>query len=125
MIKLKAELTEIDKQDALKGGQVWRTFWGLIDQSFASNKEMQILLDVPMIRQYKSIRVYDTLFLDATGSVVKPVHGFNRILHYDIVIRHPFSAAPPLPLVEYITNEHAVEFVSYFLHTLYNMERKL
>ena len=126
LMKLKVALAEQDEMQALNAGQWERTFWGLIHSSYVSDKEMRVvLLDEPMLRLCRALSKFDTLFLDATGSVIKPLPGFSRILHYSLVLRHPFGAAPPLPIAEYITNEHSVESIGYFLRTIKKMEHKM
>ena len=123
---LKISLAEKDEKYALEVGQWDQNFWGLIHSSYVTDKEMRVvLLDEPMLRLYRALAKTDTLFLDATGSIIKPIKSFSRILRYSLVLRHPFGAAAPLPMSEYITNEHSVESIGYFLRTIKRMENKM
>eukprot|EP00794_Sanderia_malayensis_P013118 gene13118-14466_t len=126
LIDLKKELAEKDERYTLQIGQLGRSVWGLIHGSYVTDKEMRVvLLDEPMLRLYRALAKHDALFLDATGSIIKPFKGFSRILHYSLVLRHPFAAAPPLPIAEYITNEHSAVSMAFFLHTIKRMENHM
>ena len=122
LMKLKVALAEQDGMQALNAGQWEQIFWGLIHSNYVSDKEMHVVL---LDRLCRALSKLDTLFLAATGSVINPLPGFSRILHYSLILRHPFGAAPPLPIAEYITNEHSVESIGYFLRTIKKMEHKM
>ena len=77
LMKLKFALAEQDEMQALNAGQWEQIFWGLIHSSYASDKEMHVvLLNEPMLRLCRVLSKIDTLFLDATGSVINPLSRF-------------------------------------------------
>ena len=43
------------------------------------------------------------------------VPGYEKMLYYALVTRHPFYGYPPLPVVEYITSDHTNDCIYLFL----------
>ena len=56
------------------------------------------------------------LYLDATGSVIKKIHGQNAPYYYVVTLKHETKGEPPIPVAEMITTDHHTANVLYFLN---------
>ena len=62
------------------------------------------------------------LHIDATGSLIRNLRRFKKILLYTATVQHPFAKSPPLPVAEYITTKQNQHSVKRFLGALVEME---
>ena len=56
----------------------------------------------------------DSVFFDATGFCWLKIPAYKKILYYWIVTRYSFIRYLPLPVVDYVTSEHAKDSVFLF-----------
>ncbi|XP_034097224.1 uncharacterized protein LOC117563156 [Gymnodraco acuticeps] len=58
----------------------------------------------------------DIVYVDATGSIVKKAKGKTSPFYvYEMVVRNPFKGSSPVPVATYITNDHTIASISFFL----------
>ena len=74
-----------------------------------------MLFNESSVRLYHDLSKEEILGIDATGSVVRKKNNFKKYFLYAITIRHPFGKTFPLPGVLYITGNHTIESVRYFI----------
>ena len=80
------------------------------------------------IRLYHYLAKDSTLFCDATGTIVS-MKGQNCIkdkaLYYALVLRHPSGKHPLVAFAEFLSNEHSVLAVCFFLENFRNHKRNI
>ena len=120
---LQDELKKEDEKHAIKQGATYRRFFGYIQKPIITLAEISIILiDEPMVMLYHELAKNSTLYVDATGSVVRNVKGFKKILYYAATLRHPYNSGPPLPIAEYITSNHDQYSIKRFFGTIHELE---
>ena len=83
--------------------------------------EKGIALTVEHLRQSSQV----TLFLDATGGVVRRLHNQNkRVLYYALCLSGD-GKNKPLPVCEMITNDHTVANISFWLMKFLSKVRRI
>ena len=77
------------------------------------------------VRLYHEVAKYCPVFCDATGSIVAIPSDCgikSTVYYYCLVVKHPVSGKPPLAVAEYISCDHTVLAVSFFLHSFRRAE---
>ncbi len=88
-----------------------------------TNNELGIpLMDQPMTTLYHEHVKNDILYIDATGSLVRQMKNYKRLLYYAAVIRHPYNCGLPMPIAEYITSNHNCFSIRSFLTMIHKKE---
>ena len=81
------------------------------------------------IRIYHHMVRHQTLYCDATGTIVslkndECVHS-GKLLYYSIVLQHLSNKEGPIAVAEFISSEHTITAVSYFLECFRRQEAQL
>ena len=84
-----------------------------------------MLLNESSVRLYHDLPKKEILGIDAMGSVVSKINNSEKLFLYAIMIWHPFGETFPLPGALYITGNHTIESVRYFIMRLREKERSL
>lgn len=104
-------------------GHTFRTEFGFIQRPSITKSELSVtLIDQPMTMFYHEHAKDDILFIDATGSMVRQLKNFKKILYYAAIIRHPFDCGPPMPVAEYITSNQDPFSIRRFLNMIQEKE---
>ena len=78
------------------------------------------------VRLYHHLIPSQTLFLDATGSIMSlnntAYETTSPLYYYSLVIKHPIQGEPPVAVAEFISTEHSVLAVSHFLESFRRSE---
>ena len=82
-----------------------------------------MLFNESSVRFYHDLSKKEILGIEATGSVVRKTNNFEKIFLYAITIQHPSGKPFPLPGALYITGNHTIESVRYFIMCLREKER--
>ena len=107
---LQEELENKDEQEALSLCHDFTMMFGYIQDFSITNDHIKALLfDEGMIRIYHQI--LPKLYIDCFGYLVSQIHNISRIFNYCIVICHPISKAPALPVFECIAPTHTTKSV--------------
>ena len=79
------------------------------------------------IRIYHHMVRHQTLYCDATGTIVslKNDEHNGKLLYYSIVLQHPCNKEGPIAVAEFISSEHTITAVSYFLECFRRQEALL
>ena len=81
------------------------------------------------VRLYHEVAKYSPVFCDATGTIVtvpKDVGTKPSVrYYYSLVVKHPVSGKPPIPVAEYISCDQTVLAVSSFLQSFRRAESLL
>ena len=102
---LQEELENKDEQEALSLCHDFTMMFVYIQDFSITNDHIKVLLfDEGMIRIYHQI--LPKLYIDCFGYLVSQIHNISRIFDYCIVICHPISKAPALPVFECIASTH-------------------
>jgi len=80
------------------------------------------LFSEDLIRIFHKRAKQDIIYIDSTGSVVL---GDKRRYAYEIVVRHPMAAKPPLTAASYFTTSHNIPSISYFISSFCHAESLL
>lgn len=118
LMKLDHEIVESsDSQQALSG---------LIRRVTAKPSSVSFFSEEG-IRIYQHHAKKDTLYLDATGSIIslKGTIYESDNLYYALVIGHPELSNPPIAVAELISTEHSVMAISHFLQDFRRHKGKL
>lgn len=65
------------------------------------------------VRIYHNIGKSQALYFDATGTIVSMRN--MTILYYSLVVQHPSSKEPPVPVAEMLSSEHSITAITFFL----------
>ena len=73
------------------------------------------MFDEPIVRLYHNIATLESLYLDATGTLLSEIPSIKNdngnpkcILLYDLSMRHAHKNMPPIAIIEYITINHNI-----------------
>ena len=81
------------------------------------------------VRLYHEVAKYSPVFCDATGTIVtvpQEVGTKSSVCYYYIlVVKHPISGKPPIPVAEYIFCDQTVLAVSFFIQSFRRAESLL
>eukprot|EP00112_Aurelia_sp_Birch-Aquarium-sp1_P007867 Seg1859.4 transcript_id=Seg1859.4/GoldUCD/mRNA.D3Y31 product="Histone lysine demethylase PHF8" protein_id=Seg1859.4/GoldUCD/D3Y31 len=123
MKDLQEKLSKEDEDMAKQLKHASRKLFGYIQSMELVPEIKLVLLHEPLIRLYHGIAPRDIIYFDATGSVVRKMPQFKRILYYSLCVRHPYEESPPLPVAEYVSSSHTTESIRRMITTLREKER--
>ena len=107
LLIVQKDIKDEDEQAALSLNQEYRRFFVYVQMINTTHNEIKItLFNEGMVRIFHQLAMKDIVYFDATGSLVAKVPNFKKIFNYCIAVRHPFSKAPPLPVLECISSSH-------------------
>ena len=81
------------------------------------------------MRLYHEVAKYSPVFCDATGTIVTvPKEAGTKssvCYYYSLVVKHPISGKPPIPVAEYTSCDQTVLAVSFFIQSFRRAESLL
>ena len=87
------------------------------------------MFDEPIVRLYHNIATLESLYLDATGTLLSEIPFIKNdngnpkcILLYALTMRHAYKNIPPIAIIEYITTNHNVFLIRQPLMKLRKLE---
>ena len=126
LLTLQEKLKKNDETECLAKGLAFRKIFDFRQSITFIQTELKVeLFNESSARLYHDLSKKEILGIDATGSVVRKINNFEKMFLYAITIRHPFGKTFRLPGALYITSDHTIESVRYFIMCLREKERNL
>eukprot|EP00112_Aurelia_sp_Birch-Aquarium-sp1_P016905 Seg387.10 transcript_id=Seg387.10/GoldUCD/mRNA.D3Y31 product="hypothetical protein" protein_id=Seg387.10/GoldUCD/D3Y31 len=125
LLSIQNELKKEDEGKAMELRHFERKLFGFLHCIELAPSLRLVMLHEPLIRLYHGMAPRDILYLDATGTVVKQLKSFKRILFYSLCVRHPYGKSPPLPVTKFLSSSHRKEAISRSLSLLREKEKMI
>jgi Ubiquitin carboxyl-terminal hydrolase/Ulp1 protease family, C-terminal catalytic domain len=77
------------------------------------------------VRLFHQLSCCCAVLLDATGSVVRKMPQFKRILYYELSVRNPTGIGSNIPVAGMIASEHTVAVISNFIRSFCEAEKRI